>query len=315
MIDHEYDEDDEYDDEYDEDDEHDEYPHHQLDDEEEFSSANNQIKTLHANTNSLNILAQKLIAKEKSNIIINELVKIANKNNLDSYKPKRKKMERKKELAKNVKTFKELLSEKDNMNDVKYFKTEVKFENQKYLIDKLKKINDASTVDKPYRILLLESDIPQEFKIAALKKTSMMENMDPSVGEYFKLKNWVDTFMRLPFNKFNNLPFNFNDGLEKCNEYMESSIATLDSAVFGLNDAKMQIMQIIGQWIVNPDAVGSAIAIHGPMGTGKTSFVKEGISKILNRPFALIALGGATDSSLLEGHGYTYEGSTWGKDS
>ena len=77
---------------------------------------------------------------------------------------------------------------------------------------------------------------------------------------------------------------------------MEQSITTLDKAVYGLNDAKMQIMQLIGQWIVNPSAVGSAIAIKGPMGTGKTTLVKEGISKILNRPFALIALGGATDS-------------------
>ena len=41
--------------------------------------------------------------------------------------------------------------------------------------------------------------------------------------------------------------------------------------------------------------------------------MKEGISKILNRPFAFIALGGATDSSFLEGHSYTYEGSVWGK--
>ena len=75
----------------------------------------------------------------------------------------------------------------------------------------------------------------------------------------------------------------------------------------------MQIMQLVGQWISNPNAVGSAIAIKGPMGTGKTTLVKEGISKILNRPFSLIALGGATDSSVLEGHGYTYEGSMWGK--
>jgi ATP-dependent Lon protease len=75
----------------------------------------------------------------------------------------------------------------------------------------------------------------------------------------------------------------------------------------------MQIMQMLGQLITNPKAVGSAIAIHGPPGTGKTTLVKEGISKILNRPFAFIALGGATDSSFLEGHGYTYEGSTWGK--
>ena len=70
---------------------------------------------------------------------------------------------------------------------------------------------------------------------------------------------------------------------------------------------------MLGQLITNPKAIGTAIAIHGPPGTGKTSLVKEGISKILNRPFSFIALGGATDSSFLEGHGYTYEGSLWGK--
>jgi ATP-dependent Lon protease len=70
---------------------------------------------------------------------------------------------------------------------------------------------------------------------------------------------------------------------------------------------------MLGQLITNPKSVGTAIAIQGPMGTGKTTLVKEGISKILNRPFSFIALGGATDSSFLEGHSYTYEGSTWGK--
>jgi len=72
-------------------------------------------------------------------------------------------------------------------------------------------------------------------------------------------------------------------------------------------------MQMIGQWISNPNSVGTAIAIHGPMGTGKTTLVKEGISKVLNRPFSFLALGGATDSSFLEGHSYTYEGSVWGR--
>jgi ATP-dependent Lon protease len=94
---------------------------------------------------------------------------------------------------------------------------------------------------------------------------------------------------------------------------MENAKQTLDKAVYGLNDAKLQIMQMIGQWIVNPDAIGTAIAIKGPPGTGKTTLVKDGISKILNRDFAFIALGGATDSCFLEGHSYTYEGSTWGK--
>jgi ATP-dependent Lon protease len=72
-------------------------------------------------------------------------------------------------------------------------------------------------------------------------------------------------------------------------------------------------MQMLGQWIVNPTSLGTAIAIHGPMGTGKTTLVKDGISKILGREFTFIALGGSGDASFLEGHSYTYEGSTWGK--
>jgi ATP-dependent Lon protease len=49
------------------------------------------------------------------------------------------------------------------------------------------------------------------------------------------------------------------------------------------------------------------------MGTGKTTLLKNGISKLLNREIAFIALGGASDGSFLEGHSYTYEGSTYGK--
>jgi ATP-dependent Lon protease len=119
--------------------------------------------------------------------------------------------------------------------------------------------------------------------------------------------------MRIPFGKYNNPPISIDDGVEKCHDFMANAQKTLNDAVYGLNDAKMQIMQLLGQLVTNPKAIGTAIAIHGPPGTGKTSLVREGISKILDRPFAFIALGGATDSSFLEGHGYTYEGSTWGK--
>jgi len=49
------------------------------------------------------------------------------------------------------------------------------------------------------------------------------------------------------------------------------------------------------------------------MGIGKTSLIKEGLSKALQIPFGFIALGGASDGSFLEGHSYTYEGSTYGK--
>jgi ATP-dependent Lon protease len=155
--------------------------------------------------------------------------------------------------------------------------------------------------------------MPVLFKGAAMKKINSLRYMEPGSGEYYKIKNWVDTFMRIPFGKYQTLPVNIDNGVEQCHDFMENAKKTLDTAVYGLNEAKMQIMQMMGQLITNPSSIGTAIAIQGPMGTGKTSLVKEGISKILNRPFAFIALGGATDSSFLEGHSYTYEGSTWGK--
>ena len=242
--------------------------------------------------------------------MVNKLKKLINAGEKEQKKKKKKKdqvIQRK-----NTAKLRKLLREKDVMNDFKYFIT-MDVEKQQKIISELESINKVMNIEKPYRITLLETDIPHEFKADALKKVNLLSYMSPETGEYYKIKQWVDTFMRIPFGKHKNLPLSIKDGPEKCNEFISNAKKTLDEAVYGLDDAKMQIMQMIGQWIANPDSVGTAIAIKGPMGTGKTTLIKEGVSKILNRPFAFLALGGATDSSFLEGHSYTYEGSSWGK--
>ena len=225
---------------------------------------------------------------------------------------KKQKRKEKKHQEKNSRIFRRLVKDKNTNNDFDFF-SKLEVEPQKKILKELRDINKVIRVEKPYRLTLLEADMPVIFKGAAMKKINSLRYMEPGSGEYYKIKNWVDTFMRIPFGKHNNLPITIDNGVEECHEFMENAKNTLDKAVYGLDDAKMQIMQMMGQLITNPSAIGSAIAIQGPMGTGKTTLVKEGISKILNRPFAFIALGGATDSSFLEGHSYTYEGSTWGK--
>jgi len=227
-------------------------------------------------------------------------------------KEKAEKKANSKKKRENSKEFRKLLYAKNAMCDLKYFR-DLSVKKQGLIIQQMREIKKHSQLAKPYRMSLLETDIPEEYKVTAFNKINILTQMDRASGEYYKIKQWVDTFMQIPFGKHDGLPITMNDGEQKCEEFMTKAHETLEGAVYGLDDAKIQIMQMIGQWISNPNSVGTAIAIHGPMGTGKTTLVKEGISKVLNRPFSFLALGGATDSSFLEGHSYTYEGSVWGR--
>ena len=113
----------------------------------------------------------------------------------------------------------------------------------------------------------------------------------------------------------------FNDITCKNNEiteYISSFNDILDSSIYGHKNAKKQIERILGQWI-NGEKSGYCFGFEGPPGVGKTSLAKKGIAKCLkdmdgeSRPLAFIALGGSTNGSILDGHNYTYVGSTWGK--
>ena len=91
----------------------------------------------------------------------------------------------------------------------------------------------------------------------------------------------------------------------------------LNKTIYSQNVAKKEILRIIAQWI-NGESKGYCLGFEGPR-IGKTTLAKKGISSCLKnekgetRPFAFIALGGSTNGSILEGHSYTYVGSTWGK--
>jgi len=200
-------------------------------------------------------------------------------------------------------------SEEANMEYYHYLDKEKKDK----IFQLTKDIYEYNGSNKPLRFKVIESDMDMKTKAIALENIDKMSEMDVSTGEHSKMDHWINGLMRIPFGKYNNIPVNPDSNISEKREFITNTYKTLDKAIYGHKEAKTHILQVIGKWIKNPNSGGNVLAIQGPMGNGKTTLVKEGISKILNRPFHFIALGGASDSAYFDGHCYTYEGSHWGR--
>jgi ATP-dependent Lon protease len=200
-----------------------------------------------------------------------------------------------------------------NDEEQEYF-DELPKSKQKKLNKQMKEVSAlVSSNGVPNKFRILELPVGEAVKAMVIKKVNMLNEMDPDSGEVYKLRTWVDGFMRIPFGKHVELPVKIDDGAKPCSQFLAETRKTLDKAVYGMNGAKTQIMQILAQWISNPSSVGNVIALKGPMGVGKTSFARNGVAGALKRPFEFFSLGGATDSANFVGHSYTYEGSMWGR--
>lgn len=106
--------------------------------------------------------------------------------------------------------------------------------------------------------------------------------------------------------------------LKERKEFMISAKKILDQSVFGQTIAKKTILNMLSR-LCYVETTNICLGISGCPGIGKTTIIKDGLSKCLidinnkSRPFITIPLGGATHASYLDGHGYTYQGSTIGR--
>jgi len=148
--------------------------------------------------------------------------------------------------------------------------------------------------------LLSIKNIPNYVKNLTLEKIDEMKSQN---NEYYKQKIFVEHILKYPWSNNNNsyIP-------ENSSEYLKNLKIKLNNLTYGHEEAKKMLLEIIANWISNPNSGGRPIGFVGPPGVGKTLLAKS-ISNALDVPFAEITLGGQNDGELLHGHGYTYSGS------
>ena len=158
--------------------------------------------------------------------------------------------------------------------------------------------------DNPYEKQLLLSNMPDYAKQAAMEK---IEEIGMSNGDNYKQVLYVKTLLKYPWPKDSDFDQfkEFNINKEKGKEFIQTAKDLLNERVYGHQECKNTIQELICKWISNPKCYGGAIGLAGPPGVGKTLLCKA-LGIVLNIPFVQITLGGQNDGDILHGHGYTY---------
>ena len=216
----------------------------------------------------------------------------------------------------NVKKFVKLITSpiEDNTIDtqIDQFKA-LKEDKQAELLLALEKRPTVTDTGVNLMLRILTLKLNPDIQALILAKYNALQNLDPSTGEYFKLRSWLDKAVSVPFGMYKEIPVKMEDGSEACATFMKGAQKALDEAVYGQEDTKLQILQYITTKIANPTGRGTSLLLVGPPGIGKTSIIKNGIAKALGFPFQFISLGGDSDASTYTGHQLVYESSHCGK--
>ena len=165
-------------------------------------------------------------------------------------------------------------------------------------------IGDISLKEEEVRLLkvkLLKLNAPNIIKSRIQKEINRYENLPDISPELGVVRNYIDWMLELPFN-------NVTEDISDLNFISER----LNKTHFGLEEAKMRIIEYLAVKKQNPKIKSPIICLVGPPGVGKTTLASS-IADCINRKFIKISVAGVNDESEIIGHRKSYVGASPGK--
>lgn len=154
----------------------------------------------------------------------------------------------------------------------------------------------------PMRFRILRLDVAPAVKRRLLRYNDQLKLS--ASDEDAKRREYMSVLMSVPFGRYA-LPADASAP----GRALAKLKATLDSAVYSQDAAKLEILRVVAQWMRCPGSKGVSILLAGPPGVAKSELCHRGVSAGLDLPYTFIGLGGLTSASFLKGHGYCYSGS------
>lgn len=170
-----------------------------------------------------------------------------------------------------------------------------------------------------FRKKILKLGLPKKIENKLLHDVNSLEELPSVSGETGMLREYIETCLGLPWNKFS-----------KENIDISQAEKILNRDHYGLIDVKERILEILA--IRQMEALKNSkksknnkndkdskncvktqtICLVGPPGVGKTSIARS-MAKAMGRKFIKISLGGVHDESEIRGHRRTYVGAMPGR--
>jgi ATP-dependent Lon protease len=110
---------------------------------------------------------------------------------------------------------------------------------------------------------LLQMNLTPDTMGLVMARYNSLNTMDPSSGEYYKLRTWMEKLVSIPLGVYKEMPVKIEDGQELTTPFMEKARRCLEEAIYGQEEAKLQILQFIASKIANPTASGLSLMLVG----------------------------------------------------